>query len=336
MAQQQKNSSEARRGVLLFNLGGPEKLEDVRPFLYNLFSDPEIIRIKNNLLRRLLAWFIAATRQHKSRALYQQIGGGSPLRKITDAQAAALSRSLEARGLPARAYVGMRCWKPTIDEAVEQIRTDRITRLAVLPLFPQFSVTTTGSCFTYFRSLVEKTGLTGTLKITYVNAWYNEPLYVEAMANLIEERRKEFAVVDLKSVQLLYSAHSIPARYLDEGDPYLQQTQQTVELINARLGNSSPSILAFQSKVGPVKWLEPSTQQTLKQLGKNGVERVLAIPISFVSDHIETLQEIDILYRRMAAEFGIKEFRRVESLNLHPKFIEALADIAQRAFNSAT
>jgi ferrochelatase len=335
MAQQQKDSSDARRGVLLFNLGGPENLEDVRPFLYNLFSDPEIIRIKNDWLRRLIARLIATTRQRKSRGLYRQIGGGSPLRRITEAQAAALSHNLEARGLPARVHVGMRCWKPTIDEAVDKIRADGITHLVALPLFPQFSVTTTGSCFAYFRSLVEKTGLAKRLQITYVDAWHNEPLYIEAMADLIEERRKEFSVFSPKSIQLLYSAHSIPARYVVEGDPYLRQTQQTVELINGRLGNSSPSILAFQSKVGPVKWLEPSTQKTLEQLGKSGVDRVLAIPISFVSDHIETLQEIDILYRRMAAEFGIKEFRRAESLNLNPKFIEALAGIAQRAFNSA-
>ena len=138
-------SNEPRSGVLLFNLGGPETLADVRPFLYNLFSDPDIIRIRSRVLRNSVAWLIAATRQKKSRDLYRQIGGGSPLRRITEEQASALEARLAARGVAARAYVGMRCWKPTIDDAVSAIASDRISRLVALPLFPQYSVTTTGS-----------------------------------------------------------------------------------------------------------------------------------------------------------------------------------------------
>jgi protoporphyrin/coproporphyrin ferrochelatase len=333
MAQLQGNPKETRRGVLLFNLGGPERLEDVRPFLCNLFSDPEIIRIKNDSLRRLLAWVIVTLRQRKSRELYQQIGGGSPLRKITDAQAVALQRQLEARGIQASVYVGMRCWKPTIDDAVSRIRQDGITHLVALPLFPQYSVTTTGSCFKHFHTLIEKIGLAGKLQVTYIDSWHNEPLYIEAMAKMIERCNSEFEAVDPKSIYLLYSAHSIPAHFVAEGDPYLQQMRQTVESINARLGNLSPSILAFQSKVGPVRWLEPSTRKTIERLGKRGIKRVLAIPVSFVSDHLETLQEMDILYHSMAVKFGIKEFRRAESLNMDPTFIQGLACIAQRAFD---
>jgi ferrochelatase len=149
------------RGIILFNLGGPETLADVRPFLYNLFSDPDIIRIKNDLLRKALAWFIATTRQSKSKGLYRQIGGGSPLRKITDGQASALQARLEQRGCRSRVYVGMRCWKPTIDEALEQIRRDGIHHLIALPLFPQYSVTTTGSCFNYLKKLVNHAGRAG-------------------------------------------------------------------------------------------------------------------------------------------------------------------------------
>jgi ferrochelatase len=152
------------------------------------------------------------------------------------------------------------------------------------------------------------------------------------MAELIEECSRSFNGCKPESIQLLYSAHSIPARYVDEGDPYLEQTKKTVALIDSRLGHAFPSILAFQSKVGPVKWLEPATQKVIEELGKKRVERVLAVPISFVSDHIETLQEIDILYKKAAADSGIKEFCRAPSLNLYPKFIEALANISQRAF----
>ncbi len=321
------------RGVILFNLGGPESLEDVRPFLYNLFGDPDIIRIKSDILRKALAWAIAFTRQRKSRDLYRQIGGGSPLRRITEGQAEALRARLEARGIPCRVYVGMRCWKPTIDEAVGRIRIDGITRLVALPLFPQFSFTTTGSCFNYFRRLIEQDGSKVPIKISYVDAWYQEPRYVEAMADLIREATRRFDEKDPAKIQLLYSAHSIPARYVEEeGDPYLVQTQRTVDRINESLRGEYPSMLAFQSKVGPVKWLGPPTNEILKKLGAGGARNVLAVAVSFVSDHIETLQEIDILYRNLAAESGIVNFHRAASLNLTPKFIEALADLVERAF----
>ena len=323
---------DSRMGVIIFNLGGPETLADVRPFLYNLFSDPDIIRIKNGPTRKLLAWFIASTRQFKSRGLYRQIGGGSPLSRITGGQGSALQARLSELGCPARVYVGMRCWKPTIDDALELALRDGVRHLLALPLFPQYSVTTTGSCFNYLRKLVERKVPAGSLKITYVDAWFDEPLYVEAMADKIREALGRFADVDPRQVNLLYSAHSIPARYVDEGDPYLEQTRKTVELIDARLGKCCPSTLSFQSKVGPVKWLEPATNSVLAEFGRHGIGRVLVVPISFVSDHIETLQEIDILYRKVAADSGIREFRRAASLNLDPKFIDALAQISRRAF----
>ena len=316
-----------QRGVLLFNLGGPETLEDVRPFLYNLFSDPEIIRIKSDRLRKMLARFISSVRERKSRRLYRQIGGGSPLRRITDAQAAALSSALGSRGFAARVYVGMRCWKPGIDEAVEKILRDHITRLVLLPLFPQYSLTTTGSCLKHFQNLDRQNGLSSRMDIKVIEAWYDEPLYIESTAELIQESLGRFSEGGGEPIHLLYSAHSIPERYVREGDPYLEQTRQTVALMNARLGNENPSTLAFQSKVGPVKWLGPSTERVLEELGQSGKTAVLVVPISFVSDHIETLQEIDIAYREVASRAGIKEFRRVPALNLNQKFIDALASL---------
>jgi ferrochelatase len=320
------------RGVLLFNLGGPDTLDDVRPFLYNLFSDPEIIRIKSDMLRRALAWFIATVRQGKSRNLYRQIGGGSPLRRITEAQAAALSAALEAEDCKSGVYVGMRCWKPTIDEAVNRILEDHITRLVLLPLFPQYSVTTTGSCLKHFETVARLTGLSSRTETCVIESWFKEPSYLDSMAELVREELSKFSVQEAKSIHLLYSAHSIPARYIDEGDPYLDQTRQTVDLINERLGNAYPATLAFQSKVGPVRWLGPSTTAALGELGQKGKTAVLTVPISFVSDHIETLQEIDIAYSRIAREAGIKEFRRVPALNNSPKFINALASLVTRRF----
>jgi ferrochelatase len=322
--------SDTNQGVLLFNLGGPEKLDDVRPFLYNLFSDPDIIRIRSNPLRRTVAWLIATLRQEKSRGLYRQIGGGSPLRRITEAQAAALSKRLAGYGCNVKAYVGMRCWNPTIDYAVARILADRIERLVVLPLFPQFSVTTTGSCLNYFRALARKSGLEGRSKIFYVEPWFEEPLYLEAMADQVREAQNRFSNPSPAAIHLLYSAHSIPARYVDEGDPYLEQTRRTVALINERLGGLFPFTLSFQSKVGPVKWLGPATTDVIQGFAKRGISNVLPIPVSFVSDHIETLQEIDILYRDLALKSGVGEFHRAPSLNVSPKFIEALTQITLR------
>ncbi len=317
-----------KRGVLLFNLGGPERLQDIRPFLYNLFSDPDIIRIKSDLLRKSLALLISWIRQGKSRHLYRQIGGGSPLRGITESQAAALSERLKEMGSPANVYVGMRCWKPGIDEAVDRILRDQISRLTLLPLFPQYSETTTGSCLKYFQTLSDKLGLSKRMETLIIREWYDEPLYIESMTDLILEGLRSFPSGEQNNIHLVYSAHSIPARYVDEGDPYLEQTRRSVELIHSRLGGNHPYTLAFQSKVGPVKWLSPSTKDVLAELGKKGKTSVLVVPVSFVSDHIETLQEIDIQYRDLAVKSGIREFRRVASLNLHPKFIEALANLS--------
>jgi protoporphyrin/coproporphyrin ferrochelatase len=314
-------------GVLLLNFGGPETLADVRPFLFNLFSDPGIIRIRNDRLRRLIAWMIASTRQRKSRALYRQIGGGSPLRRITIAQAEALGAALAARGCSARMYVGMRLWKPPIEEAVAQIAADGIRRLVVLPLFPQHSVTTSGSCLEYFRAIAERTGLDRGTEIVCVDPWYTEPLYLDAMADMIREAQHRFSGQAPEGIHILYSAHSIPVRYVQEGDPYQKQTEATVALINQRLENRFPSILAYQSKVGPLAWLGPATKDTIADLGRRGVSKLLPVPISFISDHIETLQEIDILYRDLAARAGIREFHRAASLNVYPKFIEALAKL---------
>jgi len=334
MAAQESPTARTNTGVLLFNLGGPENLEDVRPFLYNLFSDPNIIRIRSDILRSVVAWVISTCRQGKSRDLYRQIGGGSPLRRITEEQAVALGIRLAEMGRPARVYVAMRCWKPTIEEALEQACRDGMRKLVALPLFPQFSVTTTGSCFNHLKKLLvgpQFRDRASNMQVSYVDPWPEEPLYVESLADLVRAARGRFTTDDPGEIHLLYSAHSIPARYVTEGDPYLQQTQRTVRRVNDLLGNSHPFTISFQSKVGPVRWLGPSTSDVITELGRSRAGRVLVIPISFVSDHIETLQEIDIKYKELAAECGIREFGRVPSLNTYPKFIDALAHIALSA-----
>ena len=314
-------------GVLLFNLGGPETLADVRPFLYNLFSDPEIIRLPIRALQKPLAWLIATSRHKKSAGYYAQIGGGSPLRRITDEQAEALGAALRRRGIEARIYVGMRYWRPFTEEAVAQIARDGITELIVLPLYPQFSISTSGSSLKEFISLLDRRGGLRHIRRHYITRWYSNSQYIDALAEQISEEVNNFPDPDPRRVHLLFSAHSVPQRYIAEGDPYLRHIQETVRLVSERLGNLSPAHLSFQSKVGPVKWLEPSTEQRLRELQAEGARQVLAIPISFVSDHIETLYELDILYKHVAEEIGIPAYRRVPALNCRPSFIRALAEL---------
>ncbi len=314
-------------GVLLFNLGGPESLEEVKPFLFNLFSDPDIIRIRSDSLRNLVAWFIATTRKKRSCGYYARIGGGSPLRRITEDQAAALQKHLAGDGFQVKAYVGMRCWRPTIDEALDSIERDGMTHLVVLPLFPQFSVTTSGSCINYFNGLLRRHN--GAIQAGYITRWFDEPLYIEALTEIIKKEIAKFPNPDPRSVYIIYSAHSIPRRYVDEGDPYLEHTQHTVDLINAKLGSQHSWTLSFQSKVGPVKWLEPSTKAVIHSLGRRRTDQVLVVPISFVSDHIETLYEIDVMYQEEAQACGIRHFRRAPALNLDATFIASLAAIVK-------
>jgi protoporphyrin/coproporphyrin ferrochelatase len=314
-------------GVLLFNLGGPETLRDVKPFLYRLFSDPEIIHVKFPPLRKAIAYTIATLRRKTSEGYYSQIGGGSPLRRLTEEQARALEDELKRRGRDVETFVGMCTWHPFLFEAVDKIDTANIDSLVILPLFPQYSVTTTGSGFAVLRQLIDKHPQFKKLDVQWICSWADQPTYIESFMQAIQRELGKFT--DPEKVHLLFSAHSIPESYVRNGDPYLEQTKETVELIMDRLGRRNPYQLSFQSKIGPVKWLEPFTSDVIVGLGKQGVDDVLVIPVSFVSEHIETLYELDILFRKVAADAGVENFRRVPALNSDPTFIRALADIVE-------
>lgn len=322
--------SNKRIGVLLFNLGGPETLDDVRPFLFNLFADPDIIRLPWRALQKPLAWLISMQRHKKSRGYYEQIGGGSPLRRITEEQARALEQALAGRNINARAYVGMRYWNPFIEEALDQIRRDQIDHLVILPLYPQFSVSTTGSSLNRLNAIAAETG-NSLPQTSVVCSWEADPNYIEAMAAAAREELARFPDQDPSQTHILFSAHSVPVRYIDEGDPYLDQTQRTVKLVMEQLGAHRPHTLSFQSKVGPVEWLTPATNETIPRLAREGVSQLMLVPVSFVSEHSETLYEMDILYRDAAAQAGIPHYRRVPTMNCRADFIEALATIVERA-----
>jgi len=270
-----KEQTASNLGILLLNLGGPETLDDVQPFLYNLFADPDIIRLPPSVqfLQPLIANIISMVRSPKSREGYESIGGGSPLRQITEEQARALEDSLHVKGVKAKTYVAMRYWKPFTEEAISEIKKDGITSLVVLPLYPQFSVSTSGSSLRLLeRILKEDTYLSKHVRHVVIPSWYQRPGYVSAMADLIEgelNKEENFKTSDVKSVELFFSAHGVPQSYVDEGDPYKVEMEECVQLIMEELRRrqvNNPYTLAYQSRVGPVAWLKPYTDDSIRYL----------------------------------------------------------------------
>ena len=317
-------------GVLLLNLGGPETLEDVQPFLFNLFADDSIIRLPAaaRFLQRPLAQLISTLRAPKSAEGYRAIGGGSPLLRITMEQAAALERALAARGTDARVYVGMRYWKPFMEDAVAALRRDGVTDLIVLPLYPQFSISTSGSSLRLLEAMMDADPALAGMRHAVVSSWYWRRGYLDAMADLIAKELDKFA--DPSIVEIFFSAHGVPVSYVLEGDPYQAEMEDCVRLIMDRVrerGYGNGHSLAYQSRVGPVEWLTPYTDDRIRELGRDGTKAMLAVPVSFVSEHIETLEEIDVEYRELAEASGIDQWRRVPALNTDARFIGDLADL---------
>jgi len=320
-------------GVLLLNLGGPDQLDDVRHFLFNLFSDPEIIRLPFPGLQKPLAWLISTLRVRKSQENYRLIGGGSPLRRITEEQGWALAESLQQKGQEANVYVGMRYWHPFTEEAIARIKRDHIDRLVILPLYPQFSISTSGSSFRLLEQLWQEDPVLEQVDYTVIPSWYDRPGYIQAMADSIAQELDQFPHPN--KVPIFFSAHGVPQSYVEEaGDPYQQEIETCTALIMERLNRPNHHILGYQSRVGPVEWLKPYTEEVIQDLGAQGVQDLVVVPISFISEHIETLQEIDMEYRELAEEVGIHNFRRVPALNTHPIFINDLADLVLETLDS--
>lgn len=323
-----------RVGVLLLNLGGPERIQDVKPFLYNLFSDPEIIRLPLAAMQKPLAWLISSLRSGKSQQAYRSIGGGSPLRRITKQQAQELQTSLRQKGVDATSYVAMRYWHPFTESAVADLKADGVDQVIVLPLYPHFSISTSGSSFRELQRLRNTDSAFSRLPIRCIRSWYDHPGYIQALANLIA--REILACEDPATAHIFFSAHGVPKSYVeDAGDPYQLEivacSKLILEQLRQQLGYSNPFTLAYQSRVGPVEWLKPYTEDALQELGEQGVKDLVVVPISFVSEHIETLEEIDIDYRELATAAGVKNFRRVPALDTDPAFIAALTDLVEQA-----
>ncbi len=312
-----------KTGILLLNLGGPENLKAVRPFLYNLFSDRDIIPLGPPFLQKPIAWLISTLRAPKTRKAYSLIGGGSPIREITLEQARLLEKELSGT-CNVRTFIGMRYWHPFIEESLREIRKEGIKRVVGLSLYPHFSFATTGSTEKVFLQAASEMGLT----VEMIRSWHDFPPYIRAL----KERISAALHGSSGATTLLFSAHSLPVSFIERGDPYQKQIHETIDLLMEDLrqdGLTLPHYLCYQSRSGPVRWLGPSTEEMLHRLAEEGVKELLAVPISFVSDHIETLYEIDILYRDLATSLGIK-LRRVPSLNSSPLFISALGDLVKK------
>jgi len=323
-----------RLGVLLVQLGGPENRQQLKPFLYELFVDPEILGIRFAPLRKLVAWVIATARAPKSAATYERIGW-SPIRRWSETQARLLEEALSLRtetGTPAPAVrVGMTCSAPTVETALEELRASGATRLFVLPLYPQYSVTTTRGSFDRVTRALAAMGWAPERR-NAPDAWYEEPGFVAAHVGRIRAAAATLPDPDPAKTVLLYSAHSLPVKtVVTQKDPYPRHIEETVKAIDAALANRYRSRLGYQSKVGPVEWLGPSTPEILADLAMNGEKQVLVVPIAFVSDHVETLYEIRLLFGGVAARLGIPHYAVAEGLNDHPEFIRGLADLALRA-----
>lgn len=315
--------------IVLFNLGGPGDLVSVEPFLVNLFSDREIIELPGGaLMQPLMARLIARMRGPGVRRNYEMIGGGSPQLRITEAQASALEERLNVGlgGAAFRVFIAMRYTRPSSEDALEAISAAGIRRIVTLTLFPHYSRATTGSSRHEFdRALSLPRWRAQGFEVSHIDSYYDDPTYLDAMADTAHQAWRDIPDESKARTVILFSAHGLPQKFIDEGDPYVAHTQATRRGILERLALPNRHLLAYQSRTGPVKWLGPGTEEILEELGREGVTDVLIVPLSFVSDHIETLYEVDQLFADAARDAGITGYYRPRALNAHPLFIEALA-----------
>ncbi|MBK8189497.1 MAG: ferrochelatase [Vampirovibrionales bacterium] len=324
-------TSPARLGVVLMNMGGPDDRASVRPFLRNLFSDPDIIRLPlSRLLQPALARWIVWRRGALAEAAYARMGGGSPQLPLTRLQAEALQQALAASGLDARVYVAMRYWRPFSEEVVRLMAQDGVTHLAALSLYPHFSYTTTGSSVKALRAALAQSPLAQT-PLSIIAGYCRRPAYLAALAARIQEGLQAYDwTCPAEAVTILFSAHSLPVSHVRRTrDPYATHLDRCAHRVMRDYFPRNPWTMAYQSKVGRMPWLAPSTLETLSQAAARGADNILTVPISFVSDHIETLVELDEEALPMARRLGVSRCARAPVMNAHADFIELLAALTR-------
>jgi len=317
-----------KTGILLLNFGGPWTISDVKPFLYRLFANPRVLVGIPTPLRQMLAFAIAQVKGPSSIKSYRLIGGGSPQLKWTVIQAEGLRTLLETDSV--RVEIGMRSAEPSIKTALDRLQFWGADELVLLPLFPQYSTTTTGTCFDEVKRSLE--ALEWEPRVREVDSWSDVPGYTNLLSELVSEAIWE-AETDrgdaTDPIHVIFSAHSLPLKIVERGDPYPAHVARTVAAITPRL--SHPWSVAFQSRNGKMPWLQPYLEDELKRLGNSGIKRVVVVPISFVSDHIETLFELDLLYAKAARENGISHYYRARCFNGDPEFPRVLRSLVVEA-----
>jgi len=316
-------SQKPRIAIVLFNLGGPDGPDAVRPFLFNLFNDPAIIGLPNPF-RWLLAKLISSRRAPVAREIYEHLGGGSPLLPLTEQQAEALKKAVSDEW-DAEVFVSMRYWHPMAWQTASAIRNYKPDHIIALPLYPQYSTTTTGSSFKDWKKWAKRVGLKA--PTTYLCCYPTDSHFITSHAKLIHplyEKAKQFG-----TPRILFSAHGLPKKIVDKGDPYQWQVEQTTQKVVEALDiENLDYVNCYQSRVGPLEWIKPSTDDEIKRAGAEGVPLVV-VPIAFVSEHSETLVELDIEYAALATEHGVPHYGRVPALGDDADYIASLASMCK-------
>ena len=309
-----------KKAVILFNLGGPDKLESVEPFLFNLFNDPEILSIPS-IFRYPLAKFISKRRAPIAKNIYKEIGNKSPILELTQKQAVSLENSLSTKG-DYKCFVVMRCWHPRASEVIKKVREFNPEEIILLPLYPQFSAATSGSSINEWNDLCKKENFNVKTKI--ICCYPTENNFLESHASLI---KKTLNNVEDKNFKLLFSAHGLPEIKIKKGDPYQWQVEESVKSIMFRLKDQNlDHVISYQSRVGPLKWIGPSTDTEIIKYSKEK-KGIVIVPVAFVSEHSETLVELDIEYKKLAEENGCSFYKRVPALGIDKYFIKGLSEL---------
>ncbi|MFQ5704458.1 MAG: ferrochelatase [Gemmatimonadales bacterium] len=314
-------------GILLLNMGGPDKLSTIRPFLYNVFADKEIIHLPGgNIGQYLLSRIIVNLRLASVKENYRKIGGGSPIVRWTTIQMEGLQRRLNERlQHPPKVGMAMRYWHPFAEEALKDLNAAGVKRVVGLTMYPHFTNATTGSSQNNLVATRDTLGLD--MPISFVSQWYDHPGYLDLWARRVAAALDGLEPAVRQRVQLLVSAHGLPERFIKRGDPYVEHIKATMDGVLLRIENPPNVHLGFQSRAGPVRWIGPRTDDVIRNLARTGHDALLVWPIAFVSDHIETTYEVGMLFRDIALGAGITEYHVVPSFNGDPELWDVLADL---------
>ena len=310
-----------KKAVILFNLGGPDKLDNVEPFLFNLFNDPAILNLPF-FIRYPLAKLISNRRASITKKIYMKLGGSSPILKLTEKQALAVEIKLNQNenNDEYKCFIAMRCWHPRANDVVDYVQSYNPKEIILMPLYPQYSTATSGSSIKEWNDVCKKNNYK--IKTNIICCYPRDENFINAHTKEINKK-----IENLKNFKLIFSAHGLPEKNIKKGDPYQWQIEQSVNKIIENLNYDNLDwILSYQSRVGPLKWIGPSTDNTIIENSKIG-KHIVLVPIAFVSEHSETLVELDIEYKKLAEDNGCKQYTRIPALGINEDFIKAMSDL---------